>query len=207
MRPAVKQIALEAKGFLSEGEGLKLYALATEAARLGPCLEIGTYCGKSSLFLAEGCRESGLHPLFCVDHHLGSAEQQPGQEYFDPELYDAEEQVFSTLQVFMRNVRRAGLSEWAIPVVTDSARMSRYWPAILGLVFIDGGHSVEDVAQDYHGWSPKIVAGGYLCFHDIYQNPADGGQAPYHMFERARRTGLWDYVTQVGSLGILRRRS
>jgi predicted O-methyltransferase YrrM len=207
MRPSVKQIALEAKGFLSEDEGLKLFDLAREAARRAPCLEVGTYCGKSSLFLAEGCRASGQHPLFCIDHHLGSVEQQPGEEYFDPDLYDAQEQVFTTLHAFMSNVRRAGLSDWTIPIVTNSARMSKYWPEqSLSLVFIDGGHSVEDVSQDYHGWNSKIIAGGYLCFHDIYQNPDDGGQAPYHMFEQARKTGLWGYVTQVGSLGILRRR-
>jgi MMP 1-O-methyltransferase len=207
MRPEVKRIALEAKGFLAEEEGMKLFDLASEAAGIAPCLEIGSYCGKSSLFLAEGCRLSERHPLFSVDHHLGSAEQQPGEQYFDPDLYDAQEYVFTTLQAFLKNIRLAGLSEWAIPIVSDSARLSNSWPdAKLGLVFIDGGHSEEDVSQDFHGWSPKIISGGYLCFHDIYPDPADGGQAPYHMFEYARRTGDWDFVTQVGSLGVLRRR-
>lgn len=207
MTPEAKQIALEAKGFLAEAEGMALYELAAEASRSAPCLEIGSYCGKSSIFLAEGCRSAGRHPVFCLDHHRGSAEQQPGQPYFDPELFDLAEGVFTTLQHLIRNIRRAGLDDWAIPIIADSARLSPLWPdASLSLVFIDGGHSEEDVGQDYHGWSGKLIPGGYLCFHDIYPNPADGGQAPYRLFEFAKTTGTWDYIKLVGSLGVLRRR-
>ena len=207
MRPAVKKLALEVKGFLSEQEGMKLFHLAVESSAAAPCLEIGSYCGKSSIFLAEGCRVSGQHPLICVDHHQGSEEQQPGEEYFDPGIFDQELQIVNTLPLFMTNIRKAGLLEWVIPVITESTRLSRYFPDnTLSLVFIDGGHSEEDVFADFNGWSPKIKPGGYLCVHDIFLDPSQGGQAPYHMFRDASQNSDWIEIGLVETLGVLKRR-
>lgn len=202
----VVRLALEAKGFLSEEEGLRLYRLAAEASTRAPCLEVGSYCGKSALFLAAGCRAGERHPLFTVDHHRGSEEQQVGQLYFDSELFDSELGSVYTLDRFMRNVIRAGLADWVIPVVTTSARLAAYCSGLeLGLVFIDGGHGEEDVRRDFRDWSPRLVRGGYLCMHDLYADPSEGGQAPYQTFQRARASEGWEYVGQWGSLGVLRR--
>lgn len=201
-----RKIALEAKGFLSEVEGLRLYAAAAEVSNAAPCLEVGSYCGKSTIFLAAGCQAAGCHPLFAVDHHRGSAEQQFGQLYFDPEFYDPAEGVVNTLDAFMKNIRRAGLVDWVVPIVAESRQASRYWPRQpISLLFIDGGHSEEDAFQDFNGWSPHIVRGGYLCIHDIYPDPADGGQAPLHVLQHALASGSWEFVEKVESLGILRR--
>jgi predicted O-methyltransferase YrrM len=206
MRGEVRELAREVKGFLEEAEGLCLFELARESASRGPCLEIGSYCGKSTLYLAEGCRTAGEHPLFCIDHHHGSEEQQPRQPYFDPELYNEELAQVDTLPCFRRNVTRAGLEKWVIPILGYSRQIGRYWSGpSFSLVFIDGGHSEEDVFGDYHTWSPHIMVGGYLCIHDIFPDPADGGQAPYHLLEQARAGGRWEYVEQVKTLGILRR--
>src|ERR1700732_1542987 len=84
MRPEVRRQALAAKGFLTEEEGDRLFKLAQRCSRVAPCVEIGAYCGKSTLFLGEGCRY-GRYSLFSIDHHRGSVEQQPGEPYFDPE--------------------------------------------------------------------------------------------------------------------------
>ena len=207
MRQEVKALALNAKGFLSEAEGLVLFELAAKSSRRAPCLEIGSYCGRSALFLAEGCRIGGRHPLFSIDHHRGSEEQQPGQPYFDEEVYDTQAQSFTTLEHFMRNIRQAGLYDWVIPIAGESVRLSHYISGLeLSLVFIDGSHSAEAALADFTGWSPHIISGGYLCVHDIFSNPAEGGQGPYNMFEHARSMQVWDYVTRVESLGVLRHR-
>ncbi len=198
--------AQAAKGFLEDEEGAKLYALAAEASREAPCLEVGSYCGKSTLYLAAGCRATGCHPLFAVDHHRGSEEQQVGEQYFDPDLFDSRLGLVDTLDVFRGTIHRASLSDWVIPVIAESERLARYWPKLeLGLVFIDGAHGQDDVWRDFHGWSPQIRSGGYLCMHDIYADPTDGGQAPYVVFEHARTEGSWEHVGQWGSLGVLRR--
>jgi MMP 1-O-methyltransferase len=207
MREEVRRIALEAKGFLAEAEGLRLYELARESSRAAPCVEIGSYCGKSGLFLGEGCRETGLHPLFTIDHHRGSEEQQPGEDYFDPELYDAEAGTATTLPQLIRNIRLAGLEDWVIPVVAGSTAVGRHWPdSTLGLVFIDGGHSEEDAMGDYRTWGRCVRPEGYLCVHDVFPDPGDGGQAPYHVLREAASNGAWKHVETVETLAVLRRR-
>lgn len=201
------QRALDTKGFLSEGEGLKLFEQAYKAAPLAPCMEIGSYCGKSSLFLGEGCRLAAGYSLFSVDHHRGSQEQQPGQEYFDADLYDPALGRINTLPHLLRNLEHAGLLDWVIPIVGDSAQVARNWTGgKLSLIFIDGGHAEVDVSSDYEFWWPHIAPGGYLCFHDIYPNPADGGQAPFRLFERVRSLPQWTLVGLFESLGVLQRR-
>jgi predicted O-methyltransferase YrrM len=197
----------DTKGFLSTGEGAKLLELAQQASRQAPCLEIGSYCGKSALFLGEGCRVAGLHSLFSIDHHRGSQEQQPGQEYFDADLYDPSLGRINTLPHFLRNLERAGLRDWVIPILGESAHVARNWTVgKLSLVFIDAGHSDRDVRSDYEFWSPCVTPGGYLCFHDIYPNPADGGQAPFRVFEHVRSLPNWCFVGLFESLGVLQRR-
>jgi predicted O-methyltransferase YrrM len=207
MPEASRAVALAAKGFLSDAEGARLYELAYAAAGVAPCLEIGSYCGKSAIFLGEGCRARGKYGLFSIDHHGGSEEQQPGQQYFDPELYDAALGRVNTLPFFLENVRRARLEDWVFPIVGTSAAVAANWRGgALGLVFIDGGHAKPTVEADARGWSSLVVRGGWLCFHDVYPNPADGGQAPREAFEAARASGAWRFDGMIGSLGVLRRR-
>jgi predicted O-methyltransferase YrrM len=207
VRESVRRVAEAAKGFLDPAEGMRLYELARLASRAGPCLEIGSYCGKSALYLGEGCRETGQHPLFTVDHHRGSEEQQPGEEYFDPTLWDPRWGGTSTLPELLANLRRAGLEDWVVAVVAESSRLGRHWsPAPLGLVFIDGGHSEAAAFADYRTWAPRLRTGGYLCVHDVFPDPRDGGQAPYHVVGHARSTGEWADAGTEGSLVVLRRR-
>lgn len=207
MFPDTRRIALAAKGFMPEAEGMRLYELAFEASAQGPCVEIGSYCGKSAIYLGEGCRMRGKHRLFSIDHHFGSEEQQPGQQYFDPELFDASVGRVNTLPHLIRNLRDAGLADWVLPIVGRSADVASSWPsASLALVFIDGGHSRAAVEADYRAWSPLIARGGLLLFHDIYPDPAAGGQAPREVFDAARATGQWVDEGLFGSLGVLRRK-
>jgi predicted O-methyltransferase YrrM len=207
MQESIKRFALSVKGFLSEAEGLCLYELALKSSKHAPCLEIGSYCGKSAIFLAEACRIIGHHPLISIDHHRGSLEQQPGQLYFDSDLYDEREKFTTTLEWFIKNIRHAGLSDWVIPIVSPSNLIGRYWKTkSLSLVFIDGSHSEEEVVEDYSLWAPCLIRGGYLCFHDIFPDPAQGGQGPYHVFQATLRSIRWGFVAQVETLGILKRK-
>jgi MMP 1-O-methyltransferase len=206
MREEARRVALAAKGFLEEAEGMRLYELARRCSRGGPCLEIGSYCGRSGVFLGEGCRETGSYPLFTVDHHRGSAEQQPGEAFFDPELYDEATRMMTTLPRLLDNIRAAGLDDWVIPVVTESIVLGRYWPERnLSLLFIDGGHSEADAFGDYRTWARCVRAGGYLCVHDVFPDPADGGRAPYDVVCDARTDGSWQDEGTVESLAVLRR--
>lgn len=205
MEPTIDRIkALDIKGFLDEEEGMRLYDLSREAAALGPCLEIGSYCGKSTAYLAAGCRERGS-VLFTIDHHRGSEEQQPGEEYFDPNLLDSETGRIDTFRSFRETIEMLGLSNTVVPIVSTSEVAARFWSTPLSMVFIDGGHAMETAFLDYACWSPRILPGGYLAIHDIFTDPAEGGQAPWYLYRMALDSGLFRELPRVKTLGILQR--
>ncbi len=194
------------KGFLDEGEGMKLFEIAREAGRLGPGLEIGSYCGKSALYLGAGLKAAGS-VLFSIDHHRGSEEHQPGEEYCDPDLIDPATGKIDTLNVFRKTIERGGLEDTVIPIVSPSVIAASQWGTPLSFVFIDGGHSFEAALGDYAAWSAHIVPGGYLLIHDIFMDPAQGGQAPRQVYETALASGAFEETGRVKTLGILKRRT
>jgi hypothetical protein len=205
--PAAKTLAAfeAAKGFMPVREGLALYAAAVEAGRLGlPLLEVGTYCGRSTILLADAARAAGT-VVVTVDHHRGSEEQQPGWEYHDPSVVDPEVGLMDTLPTFRRTLHAAGLEEYVIAVVGRSPRVARVWGAPVGLVFVDGGHTDEHASNDYEGWAPHLAEGGLLVIHDVFPDPADGGQAPYRIYRRALESGAFTEVGVTDSLRVLRR--
>jgi len=199
-----KSLSDSVKGFLSEEEGTRLYTLAAEASKMGPCLEIGSYCGKSTLWIGEACREAGS-VLFAVDHHRGSEEQQKGEAFFDPELWDDTEEKVDTFKEFRRALDQADLNDTVVPLVSKSTVASKFWSTPLSLVFIDGGHTYEAAYNDYACWARHIVPGGYLLIHDIYDSIDEGGQAPHHVYKMAVASGQYEVVERIGSLGVLRR--
>lgn len=192
------------KGFLDPAEGRRLYDIALSAAALGPCLEIGSYCGKSALYLGLGCRRRG-GILFSIDHHRGSEEQQPGELYFDPELYDPRTSTVDTLRHFRRTLRMADLEETVVPIVAPSTVAARAWATPVSLVFIDGGHALATARADYDAWARHLLPGGYLLIHDIFTDPAQGGQAPHQIYQTAIASGRFEPLPMTGTLGVLRR--
>lgn len=200
----LKTLPPKVKGFLPEIEGMRLYELAREAGRLGPCLEIGSYCGKSTIYLGIGCRQAGT-VLYSIDHHRGSEEHQPGQEYHDPDLFDPQTGLMDSFREFRKTLTLAGLEETVVPIVAPSAVAARCWATPLSLVFIDGGHSLRAAMTDYTCWASHVVAGGYLAIHDIFPDPAKGGQAPYTIYKLAVVSGLFEELPMVETLGVLRR--
>lgn len=196
--------SLDIKGFLDPAEAHRLYELAREASQMGPCLEIGSYCGKTASYLGLGCRENG-GVLFSIDHHRGSEEQQPGEAYFDEELIDPRTGYIDTLPFFRRTLRMLELEDTVIPVVARSAVVARKWSTPLSLVLIDGGHTYEATFTDYSCWLPHVMPGGFLVIHDIFETPSDGGQAPRVIYQLALDSGLFIPLPMVKTLGILRR--
>ena len=191
------------KGFLDRAEAAALQEALAQVAQGGLCVEIGSYCGKSTVCLGLVCQEFGV-PLIAIDHHRGSEENQPGEEYFDPDLADGKGGM-SSLTVFRETLRRAELENTIIPIVADAALAAQVIQGPLAFVFIDGGHSSAAALADYHNWGARVMRGGLLAIHDVFPNPADGGRPPYEIFKLALRSGLFEEETQVKSLRVLRR--
>jgi predicted O-methyltransferase YrrM len=193
------------KGFLDHQEGLALHQMAVQASQQGPCLEVGSYCGRSTVYIGAACRENNAI-LYSIDHHRGSEEQQPGEDYFDPDLFDFETFQIDTFKNFRQTLSHAELEETVVPLVCRSDVAARFWTTQLALVFIDGGHAAKTVQLDYQCWAQHVMPGGYLIFHDIFPNPADGGQAPYEVYQSALATGKFIEKPMIKSLGILRKK-
>jgi predicted O-methyltransferase YrrM len=196
--------ARAAKGFMPDDEGLLLHRYARERLPHGPVLEVGTYCGKSAIYLGAAAREVG-GTVFTVDHHRGSEENQAGWEHHDPTLVVPELGLMDTLPVFRTTLARAGLEDQVVAVVGRSTTVSAHWRTPLSMLFIDGGHAEEHAQNDYTGWAPWLMRDGLLVIHDVFPDPADGGRPPYHVFLRALASGAFAEVEALGSVRVLRR--
>ena len=192
------------RGFMPPDEGRALHNHASTVAVEGPFLEVGSYCGKSTVYLgAAACQRGRL--LFAVDHHRGSEENQPGWEWHEPDLVDPASGLIDTLPEFRRTIRDSGLDGTVVAVVGDSPSVAAAWGTPLALLFIDGGHGVEPAHADYQGWVPHLAEGGTLLIHDVFPDPADGGRPPFEIYQRAVTSGSFEELDAVGSLRALRR--
>jgi len=193
-----------ATGFMPNDEGLALFETAVAYANIGPVLEVGSYCGKSAIYLAAGARAAG-QKVVTIDHHRGSEEHQPGWEYHDPELVDPRAGRIDTLPLLRATLFSAGLEDDVIAIVGRSSEVATLWRTPLGMLFIDGGHTDAAAQQDYDGWARWVAAGGALAIHDVFPDPADGGRAPFGIYQKALASGEFTEVRCVGSLRILER--
>lgn len=200
--------AIAARGFMPENEGDALHEAAVLASRAvpgAPFVEVGSYCGRSTVWLGGAARR-GNTTLFAVDHHFGSEENQPGWEWHDESLVDERTGRMDTLPFFRSTILDAGLADVVVTIVGDSPVIARHWTTPLAFLFIDGGHGVEPATLDYTLWTPHVAVGGTLAIHDVFENPADGGRPPYeNIYLPALASGLFTDVSTTGSLRVLRR--
>jgi predicted O-methyltransferase YrrM len=204
LAPDLARAAAAAKGFMPDDEGIALYETALAYAGRGPVLEVGTYCGKSTVYLGAAARAGGT-TVVTVDHHRGSEEHQAGWEYHDPTLVDPRTGKIDTLGAFRALMAATGLEEHVIAIVGRSADVARLWRTPLGMLFVDGGHTDAAAQADYEGWARWVAPGGALAIHDVFPDPSDGGQAPYRIYRRALDSGAFTEARVQGSLRVLER--
>lgn len=205
MDSLMKAAAEAARGFMPPDEGVALHEAALLVAdSAAPMLEIGSYCGKSGIYLGSAAKERNTI-LFALDHHRGSEENQPGWEWHEPDLVDPEVGAIDTLPRFRRTIFDAGLEGTVVALVGDSPTVGSRWAIPLSFLFIDGGHGSEPAHRDFELWTPWIEAGGILAIHDVFPDPADGGRPPYEIYCRAIESGEFTDISATGSLRVLRR--
>jgi MMP 1-O-methyltransferase len=193
-------------GFMPADEGRALYDAAVRYLGDGAGVEIGTYCGKSTVLLGAAAQQTG-GILYTIDHHHGSEEHQPGWEYHDTSMVDAVTGRFDTLPTLRHTLDAAELDDNVIAVVGKSALVAKTWRTPLRLLFIDGGHTDEAAQKDFDGWAKWVAVGGALVIHDVFPDPNDGGQAPYRIYRRALDTGQFRDIAATGSMRLLERTS
>lgn len=206
MEPSRRAFAEAARGFMPPDEGMALHQAACDLEVAGPLLEVGSYCGKSSVYLGDAAQAQG-RLLFALDHHRGSEENQPGWEWHEPDLVDPAVGQIDTLPHFRRTVYEAGLEGSVVALVGDSVAIAQNWSTPLAFLFIDGGHGAEPAHADYEHWVPHMAVGGRLAIHDVFPDPADGGRPPYEIYCRAMVSGAFTEQPATGSLRVLTRRA
>tara|TARA_Y100000766_G_scaffold36164_1_gene25959 strand:+ start:275 stop:895 length:621 start_codon:yes stop_codon:yes gene_type:complete len=190
------------KGFLDPTEGEALYTYAKEYTKHGSALEIGSYCGKSAIYLGLAVKEN-KQKLYSVDHHKGSEEQQPGEEFFDPDLINKEGNGIDTLPFFLETIRSYNLERTVIPIVSSSKEAYIDMKINFNMIFIDGGHSEQAAQDDFRLWSERLNPGGLLAIHDVFPNPDDGGRPPYNIYKKALESGKFKEIEMIKSLSLL----
>ena len=197
-------LAEQVRGFMPADEGRALYDAAMRYLNGGVGVEVGTYCGKSTLLLGAAAQLTAS-VLYTVDHHHGSEEHQPGWEYHDTSLVDEVTGLFYTLPTFRRTLDTAGLDDHVVAIVGKSPVVARGWRLPLQFLFIDGGHSEKAATEDFEGWAKWVSPGGGLVIHDVFPDPRDGGRPPYYIYCRAIDSGRFREVSATGSLRVLER--
>ena len=203
MRTDLERAARSARGFMPHDEGLCLYQTVLEITVQGPIVEVGSYCGKSAIYLGAAAAETGS-VVFTIDHHRGSEEMQEGWEHHDGEVVNRDTGRIDSLPALRRNLEETGLEGSVVPIVGDSRLVASHWETPVSMVFIDGGHGPIPAHADYDDWASKIAPGGFLAIHDVFPDPADGGRPPYEIFLRAVNEGDFEEHAAVGSLRVLR---
>jgi len=183
-------------------EGEALYSYAKKYVINKPALEIGSYCGKSALYIGSATKVN-KQTLFSIDHHRGSEEQQPGEEYCDPELINGKGDGIDTLPYFLETIKRSNLEDTISPIISSSQEASVNWKIDLAMVFIDGGHSKEAAMADYFLWNKHLIPGGLLAIHDVFPNPKDGGRPPFEVYSLAKKSGQFKEKPMIKSLAFL----
>jgi predicted O-methyltransferase YrrM len=204
MDEQLRAAAEDAAGFMPADEGLALYAAAAGAEADGPLLEVGSWMGKSTLYLAAAARARKTY-IVTVDHHRGSEEHQPGWDYHDPSLVDADVGRIDTLPGFRRTTSTAGVEDVVVGVIARSEVLASLWAVPVSVLFLDGSHTDESAQRDLACWTPHLAPRGTLAIHDVFEDPADGGQAPYRMYLRAVESGNFRELQGCGSLRLLQR--
>jgi len=202
-------LARATRGFMPDDEGWALLEAARRAGRAASAnpavfVEIGAWCGKSSIYLGAAAESTGA-VLFSLDHHRGSEENQVGWPYHEPDLVDPTDGRIDTLPHWRHAIARAGLERTVVGIVGDSATVAARWRTPVDFCFIDGGHGEDPAWADYRGWAPHVAPGGWLAIHDVFPDPADGGRPPYELWCAALASGRFCEDGEQGSLRILRR--
>ena len=143
------------EGWLAILEGLWLYRAAIKVKK-GCIVEIGSWKGKSTVWLARGSQSGTKATVYAIDPHTGSEEHK-------------EKGTVWTYDTFLKNITMAGVKDIVVPIVKTSEEAVKGWDKPIELLFIDGSHEYEDVKLDFELWSPHLVKGGLIAFHDSVQ--------------------------------------
>jgi hypothetical protein len=151
--PAVQARILAVDGLMSTPEVLLLYQQAREA-RGGAIVEIGSFHGRSTSALALGSQDGNGAPVYAIDPYVTFTGPLGGK--FGPR---------DKIGFFQNLLFTAAVPQvWVIHL--PSVQAAKGWQEPIALLWIDGDHTYEGVKADFDSWSPFVIPGGLVAFHD-----------------------------------------
>jgi hypothetical protein len=188
--PQVIQRIEQVPGCLGREQGALLFHLAAHSSGTGRVVEIGSFMGRSTLWLAHGLRRAGHGRVFSIDPHEGRERPdiQPGVESF---------------QAFLDNIRRQDLADFVEPVRDRSQNVARTWIEPIRLLWIDGSHRYEDVLADLEGFAGHVLVGGYVALHDTRGRRFPGVRRA--MLEYFRRNDAFTRIVSLRNMTVYHR--
>jgi predicted O-methyltransferase YrrM len=145
------------QGLLNPGIGDALYHLARECPSGLAIVEIGSFRGKSTAFLAAGGRDGHGAKVTAVDPWDLPGNPYGKHGYSAPEVREAFEAQLRSVGLWSRVTARRAFS--ADAAAAWSGRK-------IGLLYIDGDHTEEGVRADVDAWAPHLAPGGVMAFDD-----------------------------------------
>lgn len=143
------------KGWLSIDEAYFLYQMAKSGPGKGRIVEIGSWMGKSTVFLAFGSKVAKREKVIAIDPHNGEYSGQKRKSK-------------PTLEIFIKNLTLTGVKDWVIPYIKTSRLAAEHWKGKIRFLFIDGLHDYQHVLEDFRLWEPNVIDGGIIALHDAY---------------------------------------
>ena len=178
-------------GCLSREQGQMLCWLG-RSAPAGAVVEIGSFLGKSTLWLAHGMKAGGRRGLYAIDPHNGH------------ERPEVETGIRDTFQAFLSNVEKGGFGGFVTPIRKLSSEAAQGWKEPIAVLWVDGSHDYEDVKSDLELFSPHVVAGGYIAMHDVSGRHFPGTRKA--MLEFFRGNAAFECASGFHNMEVFRKR-
>lgn len=150
-------------GWMDPGDGSVLYQLARFVAPQPSVVELGSWKGRSTAWLANGLRDRGAGRLVAVDTWAGTSNEPDHARrlagYGPDQLFEE----------FRANLRGLGLEALVEPWRMTTLEAARRWDrgASIGLLHIDADHAYDAARADFEHWSPSVMRGGLVVFDDV----------------------------------------
>lgn len=171
-----------------------LFSLVLATSDLkGDVLEIGSWCGRSSVVLGHAARIAGDTTVTCIDlfpskedwtrnpdgswsfrvrigdrEYGGYEDQTVWEEPFEKDIAPIYQKYDSVYDVFMENMERNGLQEIIQPHRGDSGLLQEMEDFRCRLAFLDGDHSYDAVCRDIENVERCLISGGWITFDDAF---------------------------------------
>jgi predicted O-methyltransferase YrrM len=150
----IRKIAGKIGGWLTDKEGELLFNLAKECKGNGVIVEIGSWKGKSTIWLGKGSHQGKKVKIYAIDPHTGSSEHRKDVA------------TVWTFDEFRENMKNAQVADVVEPILKTSAKAAEDFNKPIEFIFIDGAHEYEFVKLDFDLWFPKVINNGVIAFHD-----------------------------------------